>query len=101
MLFFQLYKIFIFTFCVFLYIIIYTVIIARAIKKINASEIRDFIYENDYKRIGFYKEESCFSLKRLKKGRLLSRANKLIKNVPDRCNAKDHYESFVRKKSRK
>ena len=31
--FFHLYKIFFFTFCVFLYIIIYTLIIARAIKK--------------------------------------------------------------------
>ena len=36
-----------------------------------------------------------------KKRRLLSLANKLIKNVPDPRNAKEHYESFLRKKNRK
>ena len=47
----------------------YTLNIIKAIKKMNANEIRDFIYENYYERIGFSKEESCFSLKRLKKER--------------------------------
>ena len=28
-------------------------------------------------------------------------ANKLIKNIPDPRNAKEHYESFLRKKNRK
>ena len=36
-----------------------------------------------------------------KKERLLLIANKLIKNVPDLRNAKEHYESFLRKKTRK
>ena len=31
----------------------------------------------------------------------MSLANKLIKDVPDHCNAKEHYESFLRKKNRK
>ena len=61
----------------------------------NANEIGGFVYENYYERIGFSKEENCFSLKRLKKERLLSLANKLIKNVPDSRNAKEHYESFL------
>ena len=34
--------------------------IARAIKKMNVNKIRDFIYENYYKRLGFSKEESYF-----------------------------------------
>ena len=73
----------------------YTLNIIKAIKKMNANEIRYFVYENYYERIGFSKEESCFSLKRLKKERLLSLANKLIKNVPDSRNARELYESFL------
>ena len=57
----------------------YTLNIIKAIKKINANEIRDYTYENYYKRIGFSKEESCFPLNRLKKERLLSLANKSTK----------------------
>ena len=40
-------------------------------------------------------------MKRLKRKDLLLLANKLIKNIPDPCNAKEHYQSFVRKKIRK
>ena len=28
-------------------------------------------------------------------------ANKLIEKIPDPCNAKEHYQSFIRKKNRK
>ena len=39
-------------------------------------------------------------MKRLKKKKgLLLLANKLIEKVPDPCNAKEHYQSFIRKKS--
>ena len=37
----------------------------------------------------------------MKKERLLLLANKLIKNIPDPRNAKEHYESIVWKKNRK
>ena len=39
--------------------------------------------------------------KSLEKKRLLLLANTLIEEVPDQCNAKEHYESFLRKKNRK
>ena len=45
----------------------YTLDIVRAIRKISVNEIRDFIFENYYKRIGFSKESSYYSMKRLKK----------------------------------
>ena len=68
MLFFHLYQIiFFFTFCIFLYIIIYILNIARAIKKVSVNEIRDFTFENCYKQIGFCKENSYYSMKHLKK----------------------------------
>ena len=73
----------------------YTLNIIKAIKKKNTNKIRDFIYESFYKRIGFSEEESYCSLKCLKKERLLPLANKLIRNVPDFRNAKEHYESFL------
>ena len=63
----------IFTFCVFLYIIIYILNIAKAIKKTSINEIKDFIFENYYKRIGFSKESSYYSMKPLKKKIIVAR----------------------------
>ena len=45
----------------------YILNIARAIKKMSINEIRDFSFENYYKRIGFSKENSYYSMERLKK----------------------------------
>ena len=45
----------------------YILNIARAIKKMFVNEIRDFIFENYHKIIGFFKENSYYSMKRLKK----------------------------------
>ena len=49
----------------------YILNIARAIEKMTANEIRDFIFENCYKRIGFSKENSFCSMKRLKKKEII------------------------------
>ena len=70
----------------------YTPNIARAIKKMFVNEIRDFIFENYYKQIGFSKENSYYSMKRLKQKELLLLANKLIEKVPDPHNTKKHYQ---------
>ena len=40
--------------------------IARATKKMSANEIKDFIFDNYHKRIGFSKKNSYYSMKRLK-----------------------------------
>ena len=45
----------------------YTLNIARAIKKMTVNKIRDFIFGNYYERIGFSKEKGFYSLKHLKK----------------------------------
>ena len=45
----------------------YILNINRAIKKISVNEIRDFIFENYHKRMGFSKENSYYSMKLLKK----------------------------------
>ena len=68
MLFFLLCKIMFFlTFFVFLYIIIYILNISSAIKKMSVNKLRDFIFENYYKRIWICKEKSYYSMKHLKK----------------------------------
>ena len=67
----------------------YILNVTRAIKKMSVNEIKDFIFENYYKRIEFSKENSYYSMKRLKK-KLLLLANKLIEKIPDPCNAKEH-----------
>ena len=56
----------------------YILNIAKALKKRSVNEIKDFIFENYYKRIGFSKESSYYSMKRLKKKDLWLLANKLI-----------------------
>ena len=45
----------------------YILNIARAIKKMSVKEIRDFIFENYDKRIGFVKGRIYYSMKHLKK----------------------------------
>ena len=70
-------------------------------KQIPANEIRDFIFENYYKRIGFSTENSYYSLKHLKKKYLQFLENKSIKKVPNLNDAKEHFQSFIRNKNRK
>ena len=41
--------------------------IVCAIKKISVNEVRDFIFKNYYKRIGFSKENSYYSMKHQEK----------------------------------
>ena len=45
----------------------------------TVNEVRNFIFENYYKRIGFVKEISYYSMKRLKRKNLLWLATKLSK----------------------
>ena len=55
-----------------------------------------------FKQIGFSKENSYYLMKRLKREDLLLLANKFIeKKNPDPRNAKEHYQSFLRKKNGK
>ena len=62
----------------------------------SISEIKDFIFENYFKQIGFSKKENSYSSKKsLNKKGLLLLINKLIKNVPDPRNAKEHYQLFI------
>ena len=78
-----------------------TLNIVRVIKKISVNEIRNFVFENFFKRIGFSKENSFYSVKRLKRKDLLLLANKLKEKVHDPHNPKQHYQLFIRRKSRK
>ena len=57
--------------------------------------IKYFLFEKYYKRIGFSKENSYYSIKRVKKKDLLLLANKLIEKMPDPHNAKEHYSPFI------
>ena len=59
--------------------------------------IRDFTFEN-YKRIGFSKENRYYSIKHYKNKDLQMFSTKLTKKILDPCNAKKHYQSFIRKK---
>ena len=56
------------------------------------------IFEKFYKRIELSKENSYYSMKCLKKKDLMLLANKLMENILEQHNAKEHHQSFIRKK---
>ena len=58
----------------------------------SVNEMRDFIFENCYEKIGFSKESSYYSIKCLKRKDLLLLANKLMERIPDPRNAEEHYQ---------
>ena len=60
-------------------------------KKLKTLSLETIINE-----LNFLERKSYCSLKRLKKERLLLLASKLIDNIPDLLNAKEHYEWFWR-----
>ena len=67
------------------------------------NETRDFIFKNYYERIRFSKENSYYSMKRLKKQDLLFLANELTEKVPDPGNTKNQekIKELSRKKNTK
>ena len=66
----------------------------------SVNELRDFIFENNYKRTVFSNENNCYFNETLEKKDLLLLAIKLIEKIPDPCNAKEHYQSFMKKTTR-
>ena len=42
----------------------YILNIAHAIKQMTIKSLKGFVFENYYKRVGFPKDESCYSMKR-------------------------------------
>ena len=72
----------------------YIINIVRIIKKMSFNEIKNLSLKTIINELDFLK-------KTLEKNDLLLLANKLIENIPDPRNAKEHYQSFIRKKNRK
>ena len=69
----------------------YILNVARAVKKKSVNEIRDFIFENYYKKFGFLKKTVVILWNALKKD-LLSIPNKSMQKIPDSCNVKENYQ---------
>ena len=67
----------------------------------SVNQIKGIIFENYYKRIVFLNKNCCYPMKTLKQKDLLFIATKLIEKIPDHRNAKEHYQSFLRKKNTK
>ena len=57
--------------------------IVSAIKTMIIKELKDLICESYYRRIGFLKENSYYSMKHQKKKDMLLLATKLIEKIPD------------------
>ena len=82
----------------------YTLNIVSTIKKMAFNELKDFIFENYYKRIGYVKESTFrkhnYSMKRLKKGFVIA-CNEINRKTADPSNAKEYYNSNLKRKNTK
>ena len=74
--------------------------IASAIKKMTVHELRNFIFENYYKRTGFVKESSYYSIKRLKK-RFAIACDQIDRKVVDPSNVEEYYNSYLKRENTK
>ena len=70
-------------------------------KKMIAEELKNFVFENLYKRIRFAKENNYYTMKHQKKKDLLLLRIKLTKNIPGGSNPKEYYKSFLKNKNKK
>ena len=77
----------------------YILNISRAIKMMSVNEVSEI--RNCDRLIRLSKENSYYLTKHLGKKDLLLLAKKLIEKILDLCNAKKHYQSFIRKKNAK
>ena len=64
-----------------------------ALEKMTIKEPKDFMFENYYRHY--------YSMKHQKKKDLLLLSTKIIEKVPDPSNAKEHYQSYSKKKNPK
>ena len=70
--------------------------------KVTVKDLREFIFKNYYKRIGFTKRDSYHLLKKAQKKKdLVLFATNLTKKIPDHTKAKEHYELFLKNKGEK
>ena len=65
----------------------------------TVKELKDSFFENYHQRMGFAKKQLLFNETSEKKKDLQLFATKLTEKVPDPCNAKNHCQSFLRKKN--
>ena len=59
------------------------------------NETRGIIFENYYKRIGFLRKAVIIQWNTWKK--IIVDSKQINKTIPDPCNVKDDYESFIKK----
>ena len=81
----------------------YILNIVRAIEKMSVNEIRHFLFENYYKRVGFSKENSYYSMKHMVKKinvtcKQINRKKYLILIMLKNTN---NHQSFIGQKNRK
>ena len=68
-------------------------------KNMTAKELRNFIFENYYQQMGLAK--NSYYSRTIKEKNLQLFVTKLTEKIPDPRNAKEHYQSFLRKKNTK
>ena len=56
--------------------------------------IRDVIFKSHYRRTGFTKKNSYYSVKHQKKKRFVIDSNQINTKIPDASNAKNFYKSL-------
>ena len=77
----------------------YILNIANAIKKMTVKKFRDFAFENYHQRIEFAKENVLFFNKTSEEKDIQLPPTKLTEKIPDLRDAKEHYQTFLRRKT--
>ena len=61
----------------------------------TVNKLRDFIFQNYYKRILFVQEKSYYSMKQLKKKFFLLLVTNLIEKIANTGNSKEYYNPYL------
>ena len=77
----------------------YILNIANTIKKMTVKKFRDFIFENYHQRIEFTKENVLFFNTTSEEKDIQLPPTKLTEKIPDLRDAKEHYQTFLRRKT--
>ena len=80
-------------------IIMYILNIANTIKKMTVKKFRDFVFENYHQRIEFAKENVLFFNATSEEKDIQLLPTKLTEKIPDLRDAKEHYQTFLRRKT--
>ena len=79
----------------------YVLNISIAVKKMKIKEVKKYLFQKYYRRIGFPRKKGYYSMKHQQKNELLLLATKLIEKILNAFNTKQYHQSYLKRKNTK